>query len=164
MITTPLKVVLQVATEVNDLPGETEFDAWANAAMAESNLSLTENSDPGLVTIRVVGDKESSTLNGDFRGIRKTTNVLAFPADNRMPGEGQEDEVELGDLAICYSVVAREAQEQSKTLPAHMAHMTVHGMLHLLGHDHNEAAEADVMEALEARIMAKLGFAHPYEH
>ena len=110
------------------------------------------------VAIRVVDDCESQELNRTYRGFDKPTNVLSFQAD--LPPE-----VELpllGDLVICAPVVEREAYEQEKTVEAHYAHMAVHGTLHLLGYDHEDDPSATLMEDLERKVMAGLGFPDPY--
>lgn len=109
------------------------------------------------LTIRIVGNAESRVLNRTWRGKDKPTNVLSFTADPDMPGAG-----ELGDLAICAPVVAREAREQGKRRQAHWAHMVVHGVLHLLGFDHENDDEAAIMEANETKILAHFGILNPY--
>lgn len=108
--------------------------------------------------LRVVDEAESEAMNTQYRGQHKPTNVLSFPSG--LPESF--DPPLLGDLVICASVVAREAEEQGKTLQAHWAHMLVHGVLHLLGFDHVEDGEAELMEAREIAILKKLGFANPY--
>lgn len=111
------------------------------------------------VCIRLVGEEESRTLNREYRGMDRPTNVLSFPADLVLPdGEGKL----LGDIVICDPVVAREAQAQGKLASEHYAHMVIHGMLHLYGYDHEDPAEADVMEAIEREILGRLGIADPY--
>jgi probable rRNA maturation factor len=108
--------------------------------------------------VYIVDETESQELNFQYRKKNKPTNVLSFPAD--IP-----DEVGvplLGDLVVCAPVVEREAKEQGKTLEAHWAHMLVHGTLHLLGYDHIEDDEANVMEALETRLITQLKFPAPY--
>lgn len=111
------------------------------------------------VCIRLVDEEESRTLNRDYRGTDKPTNVLSFPADLRLPeGEGKI----LGDIVICDPVVRREAQAQGKLAGEHYAHMVIHGMLHLYGYDHEDPAEADVMEDIEREILGRLGIADPY--
>jgi probable rRNA maturation factor len=104
----------------------------------------------------VVGSHESRALNARWRGRAKPTNVLSFPAAPELGG-GQ-----LGDLVVCAPVVAREAREQGKPLAAHWAHMIVHGTLHLLGFDHERAADARRMEGRERALLARLGVADPY--
>ncbi|VEB23409.1 rRNA maturation RNase YbeY [Avibacterium volantium] len=145
-------VDLQIAVENSEnLPTEQQFQQWATAAVQ------AENRQPE-ITIRVVDEAESQSLNATYRGKDYPTNVLSFPFEC-------PEEVELpllGDLVICRQVVEREAQEQGKPLMAHWAHMVVHGCLHLLGYDHIEDDEAEEMESLETEIMQDLGFADPY--
>ncbi|MFZ7136387.1 rRNA maturation RNase YbeY [Avibacterium avium] len=145
-------VDLQIAAENSEnLPTEQQFQQWATAAVQAENLQPE-------ITIRVVDEAESQSLNATYRGKDYPTNVLSFPFEC-------PEEVELpllGDLVICRQVVEREAQEQGKPLMAHWAHMVVHGCLHLLGYDHIEDAEAEEMESLETEIMQDLGFADPY--
>lgn len=104
-------------------------------------------------------------LNRTWRGKDKPTNVLSFPSGdfvaNRLDATASA-EPSLGDLAICAPVVAREAREQGKPVKAHWAHMVVHGVLHLLGHDHEDDGEAEVMEAREVAILGTFGYANPY--
>ncbi len=99
-----------------------------------------------------------TNLNGQFRNKPRPTNVLSFPSD--IPAELELPL--LGDIVICAPVVRSEAAEQDKTLQAHWAHMTVHGSLHLLGYDHIDDDEAELMEALETRVLAGLGLPCPY--
>ncbi|MDD9892893.1 MAG: rRNA maturation RNase YbeY [Gammaproteobacteria bacterium] len=134
---------------------EQQFTTWAQAALLESAA--------GEVAIRVASAEEVQTLNRDYRGKDKPTNVLSFPSELPPELAAECEELELGDIVICADVVASEAEEQGKSLEAHWAHMVVHGMLHLQGYDHIDDAEADVMEALEIKILAGLGFANPYE-
>ena len=110
------------------------------------------------LSIRIVDIAEGRALNRDYRGKDYATNVLSFPAE-LPPGVSLPL---IGDLAICAPVVAREAAEQGKDPRDHWAHMTVHGVLHLLGYDHIQDNEAEAMEALETRILAGLGIADPY--
>ncbi len=105
------------------------------------------------VTILLADDVRLKALNSQFRGKRKATNVLSFPSD--APGY-------LGDIAIAYGTVAREAAEQHKRFADHAAHLAVHGVLHLAGHDHETEADALAMETLETQILAGLGLRNPY--
>lgn len=146
------EVDVQIATADENIPSEEDFRSWVAAALPADKL----NSE---LTIRVVGFDESRSLNAQYRQKDKPTNVLSFPSE--LPPELQIPL--LGDLVICAGVVEREALEQGKTLLAHWAHMVVHGTLHLLGYDHETDAEAEVMEALETRILGTLGFPAPYE-
>jgi probable rRNA maturation factor len=131
------------------VPDEAEFRAWAEAA--------TERQDAEVV-IRIVDADESAELNSAYRGKTGPTNVLSFPF---LVPAGVPNTL-LGDLVICAPVVAREAQEQGKPARAHWAHMVVHGMLHLQGHDHIEDAEAEAMESREIEILQGLGIENPY--
>ncbi|MBA8888206.1 putative rRNA maturation factor [Dokdonella fugitiva] len=110
------------------------------------------------INILVVGRAAGRRYNRQFRGRDYATNVLSFPYE---PAPGEHSGL-LGDLVICAPVVAREAREQGKDARDHFAHMTIHGVLHLLGYDHEEMGEAERMEALETRILAGLGIADPY--
>lgn len=144
------KLGLTVQTAVNSpgLPTKAELRRWLAAALERS----------AAITVRFVGAAEGRALNRAYRGRDYATNVLAFaaglPPELRLPL--------LGDVVICAPVVAREAREQGKLPAAHYAHLTVHGVLHLLGHDHQDAAAARRMEALETRVLAGLGIADPY--
>ncbi len=134
------------------IPSAARFRRWAAAA-------LRGRHEPAEITIRIVTPAESRRLNARYRGKDKPTNVLSFacetPSQLRLPT--------LGDLVICAQVVKREAREQGKAWEAHWAHMTVHGVLHLLGYDHQKKNEAQRMEALEKMILAGLGHPDPYE-
>jgi probable rRNA maturation factor len=99
------------------------------------------------------------SLNSQYRNQDKPTNVLSFPAD--LPAELELPD--LGDIIICAEIVEQEAATQKKSLKSHWAHMTVHGILHLLGYDHINDSDATKMEALETQILLKLGFIAPYE-
>ena len=111
------------------------------------------------VSVRIVGRREGRRLNAQWRGKDYATNVLSFPAEG-LPRALRPRP--LGDLVLCAPVVADEARAQGKTLAAHWAHLVVHGVLHLLGHDHEHDAEAQRMERQERRILARLGFPDPY--
>ncbi len=121
-----------------------DFVRWARAALIGG----------GQVTIRLVDADEGQALNRDYRGKDYATNVLSFPYET--------EPLVMGDLVICPTVVAREAAEQNKPLAAHYAHLTVHGMLHLQGWDHEDDVEARDMEDEERTILAALGFPDPY--
>ncbi len=114
-----------------------------------------ENIEAAQITLRVVDAEEGRALNRDYRGKDYPTNVLTF-------AYGEEDGLLTGDIVLCAPVVEREAREQGKELRAHYAHLTVHGMLHMQGHDHETDAEAREMEAIEVEIMRRLGFNNPY--
>ncbi len=112
------------------------------------------------VSLLFCDDARIRDLNRQFRGQDKPTNVLSFPGP-----EPIETAHVLGDIAIAHETVAREAQEQGKTIGQHCRHLIVHGFLHLLGYDHQEETEAETMEAMEVRILHRLGVDNPYrEH
>lgn len=143
-------VTVQIATRRAGVPHSRSFARWAKAAFAGGRVRRARGA--AELTIRVVGATESRKLNRTWRGKDKPTNVLSFQADGPL----------LGDLAICAPVVAREAREQGKRPAAHWAHMVVHGVLHLLGYDHENDRDAARMEARETKILAQLGMPNPY--
>ena len=116
------------------------------------------------IVVRIVDEAESRSLNSRFRNIDKATNVLAFPSQEpTLPGLHRDaGDFSLGDLVICAPLVSREAAEQGKRTDDHWAHLLVHGTLHLLGYDHVDEPEAQVMEALEVSILAARGIGDPY--
>jgi probable rRNA maturation factor len=112
------------------------------------------------VNLALVDLLTSQTLNNEWRGKDKPTNILSFPFE--LP-EGWEDRQQLlGDLVICVPVVQQEAEQQGKVLAEHMAHLLVHGLLHLQGYDHENEDDAEQMEALETALLAQLGIHDPY--
>ncbi len=146
------EVDVQIACDEDDLPDPAELRAWARAAVGDRRGDSE-------LTIRIVDEAESARLNSSYRNKDGATNVLSFPF---VPPAGVDIPL-LGDIVICAPVVRREASEQSKSTNSHWAHMVVHGSLHLLGFDHEQARGAQEMEALETRILADLGFDNPYE-
>lgn len=149
---------LQLAIEAADIPGVDEFTRWADAALTEAG-----HAEPVEITVRVVDADESRSLNHEYRDKDKPTNVLSFPSEIPDFVREQLEVLPLGDLVICAPVMAQEAAEQGKAVRDHWAHLTVHGVLHLLGFDHLEDEEAEAMEAMEIRTLAALGIATPYE-
>ncbi|WP_139684621.1 rRNA maturation RNase YbeY [Vibrio tasmaniensis] len=147
-----IELDLQLAVESEQgLPTEQDIQLWLDKTIPQ----FQENAE---LTVRIVDTEESHQLNHDYRGKDKPTNVLSFPFE---APPGMELDL-LGDLIICRQVVEKEAEEQSKPLLAHWAHMVVHGSLHLLGYDHIEDDEAEEMESLETEIMQTMGFEDPY--
>lgn len=146
-------LAVQNASSAADLPTFETFLTWVN---------LARQGDDGEVTLRIVDEAESAQLNQQFRNKSGATNVLSFPvADLEMPLP--PDVVpDLGDLVICAPLVASEAAEQNKPLEAHWAHLTLHGMLHLRGFDHQDDDQAERMENLEIELLHQLGIANPY--
>jgi probable rRNA maturation factor len=147
---TGLEIDVSYAARRPWVPRRAQFHAWAAAALAgmgACNLS-----------VRVVGAARSRGLNARYRRKDKPTNVLSFGG----AGSGPDGRHYLGELVICAPVVAREAAMQSKSRESHWAHMTVHGVLHLLGFDHERAPGAAIMAAREIQILDRLGFSDPY--
>ena len=148
------KSTLESLSESLSIPIMVECARVALNFAQESNAILKPSANYECV-IRVVDEAESKQLNHTYRAKNKPTNVLSF---------GYEDiDSYLGDLVICLPVVETEALEQNKTTHDHMAHMIVHGILHLLGYNHENETEAQVMEDLERSILAKLGIDNPYQ-
>ena len=156
---TALDVTVQFATRRVGVPHASSLANWANVAFRAAQRPRRS---PIPLTIRIVGAAESRVLNRTWRGKDKPTNVLSFPADAAPADAPIDEQLPLGDLAICAPVVAREAREQGKDPQAHWAHMVVHGVLHLLGYDHENDRDADVMESREVKILAQFGYADPY--
>jgi probable rRNA maturation factor len=140
-----LSLAVQYAVSATGKPSRAQFRKWVRAALEHD----------ARITIRIVAQTEGRTLNREFRNKDYATNVLTFVFHDNAPFEG--------DLALCAPVVAKEARAQKKTLIAHYAHLTVHGVLHLQGYDHENDADAKIMERCETQIMAKLGYADPYQ-
>ena len=150
-----LDVAVNYAAPRAGVPAAASFRKWVAAALhnriREADLA-----------IRIVDTDEGRSLNRHYRGKDYATNVLSFPAD--LP-EGLPAGVRmplLGDLVLCAPVIASEAAEQGKRTTAHYAHLTVHGVLHLLGWNHEDTRDAEAMEQLEREILADLGIADPY--
>lgn len=150
-----LQLEVQLALEMPGLPTATELRRWAEAALREAGATCPDAAE---LVIRIVNEAESTALNETYRRKQGPTNVLSFPFE-APPGV----EVDLlGDLVICAPVVASEAVAQGKAPESHWAHMVVHGVLHLLGHDHQTEVQAAIMESLETRILAGMGYPDPY--
>lgn len=147
-----LELAVQYASDAEGLPSEAELVRWVQAGLQAERDTVE-------LTIRIVDEPESQRLNRDYRQRNQPTNVLSFPFE-APPGAVSEL---LGDLVICAPVVEREAVEQGKTLTAHWAHMVVHGVMHLLGYDHERDDEAERMEALEIERLASVGIESPYD-
>jgi probable rRNA maturation factor len=137
-------------TGPSGLPDKAAFSRWVRAALGERATGLT---------LRLAPAAEMAALNQQYRGKAYATNVLSFPLEFPL----ESGIPYIGDIVICPEVVAREAAEQGKPLEAHYAHLTVHGVLHLLGYDHETEEEAVEMETLETHILARLGYPDPYQ-
>lgn len=141
---------VQIATKVS-CPSRKQIKNWIKAA-------LDEQKKKGSLVVRIVDEDEMITLNHQYRKKEKPTNVLSFKS--QLPPSLGADV--LGDIVICASVVAKESLAQNKSLEQHWAHMVVHGVLHLLGYDHENDTDALVMETHEIAILDKLGYPSPY--
>lgn len=139
-----LTLAVQYAVKPENAPTRAQFRKWALA-------SLEQDAE---VALRLVDEKEGRELNRDYRSKDYATNVLTFPL--------AEEPWLMGDIVLCPAVVEKEALEQGKPLEAHYAHLTVHGMLHLQGYDHEADEDAAVMESLETQILTGMGYADPY--
>lgn len=155
---------MTVAIEVEDeawggLPDLEKITHRAvDAALAATGIDPAAHE----LAILFADDASIAELNAAWRGKTGPTNVLSFPAPEELPvpeGEARP----LGDIVLAWGVVSREAAQQDKSLPDHVAHLIIHGVLHLLGHDHEDEAEAQDMERLEAEILKGLGISNPYE-
>ncbi len=135
------------------------LDAVAQRAAAAALATMDDAPTDAEVSLVLCDDAFIRTLNRTWRGKDQPTNVLSFPIDAATPGTGPRL---LGDIVVAYETTAREAIEEGKSLPDHLAHLVVHGMFHLLGYDHEEDSQADVMEALEGRALETIGVASPY--
>lgn len=143
-----LALALQYAVKQDNIPTRAAFRRWAKAALLHDVAA----------TLRLVDEAEGRQLNHDYRGKDKATNVLTFAY-----GAETEGEPLTGDIVLCVPVVEQEAIQQGKPLAAHYAHLTVHGLLHLQGYDHEVEDEAVAMEAVESFIMMRLGYPDPYQ-
>lgn len=158
---------------------ECDVEGWPNGeweALAERAADAASQAAPELVSERLsvsvlfTSDEEVHSLNREWRGRDKPTNVLSFPMLEREAllaltpdGPPEMPPVILGDIALAYQTCAREAAEKGASLEHHAAHLIVHGLLHLAGHDHvHSDEEAEVMEAMEIAALAKLGISDPY--
>ncbi len=148
-----VELAVQILCDCATVPAEKQLHAWVSAALQRRDGAYE-------ITIRIVGELESQAMNKKYRCQDQPTNVLSFPAD--LPAG--VDHPLLGDLLICAPLLEREAAAQGKDSQAHWAHLVIHGVLHLLGHDHRQADQAAKMEALETAILASIGYPDPYEH
>jgi probable rRNA maturation factor len=140
-----LSMDVQYASALEGLPTAADFRRWARKTLRMD----------AEIALRIVDEAEGRALNRDYRGKDYATNVLTFPL--------VEEPHLMGDIVLCAPVILREALEQNKTPEAHFAHLTVHGVLHLHGYDHETGPQAELMEMLETEIVMKLGYPDPYK-
>jgi probable rRNA maturation factor len=143
---------IQIASPLWDAQPAAEQTAREAVAAAAVELSTVN----GEVSILLTDDEAIRLLNRDWRGIDKPTNVLSFPAAKT------GDATLLGDIVIAYDTLKRECEDEDRVFLHHLAHLTVHGFLHLIGYDHQSDTQADEMEALEGRIMKRMNLPDPY--
>jgi probable rRNA maturation factor len=162
---------LEVSIEADE-----EWDSstdWAGLAEAAARAAIAESAFPALgdaprsveLSVVLTSDKEVRSLNAEWRGKDKPTNVLSFPqaeANDLDDVEQPGPELMLGDIVLAHGTCAREAEEKALPLAAHATHLLVHGTLHLLGYDHGDDLAAEDMEAREVRALARLGLSDPY--
>jgi probable rRNA maturation factor len=146
-----IQVDIDNAVTTLDCPPSEHIELWVKAALLNK---LTDST----VAIKIIDEDDMRALNQTYRNKPKTTNVLSFPSQLPEPMRGDF----LGDIAICAPVVQNEAQLQNKSFESHFAHLVVHGVLHLLGFDHESDEEAIKMEREEILIMQALGYNDPY--
>ncbi|WP_396587922.1 rRNA maturation RNase YbeY [Bermanella sp. R86510] len=154
MIDVDLQVALE-SPEQNTVPSEDALQTWVEAAIGKLKPDAE-------LSIRIVEASESQSLNHQYRGKDKPTNVLSFPFEIPEELAGLEEISLIGDLVVCHDIVISEAEQQGKPLEHHYAHMIIHGCLHLLGFDHINEDEATEMESLEIDILSHLNIPNPY--
>jgi probable rRNA maturation factor len=151
-----VSVTIEIATQSTaweKLPGaEAMVRRAVEAALRDQQIV------EGEIGIALADDARMRSLNKSFRGTDKATNVLAFPAP-KLRGDGSRP---LGDIVLAYETLAREAENEGKSAEHHLMHLAVHGTLHLLGFDHDDEVDAEMMEARERAILATLGIPDPY--
>lgn len=155
-------MIVSIEVEDESWSALADLEDLAHKAVAAALAGAETGSEADEIVLLFTDDATIAEINAEWRGKDKPTNVLSFPAAEDMPVPEGEPRP-LGDIALAYGVIAREAAEQGKTLHAHTAHLIVHGVLHLLGYDHETDDEADEMEQLETGILKGLGISDPYE-
>ncbi len=154
---TLVELEVQRATSLVSVPADEQFQTWVEAALTGKARHCT-------LAIHIVDVEEAQRLNCDYRAKDYATNVLSFPVELPQGLPAELVRSQLGDLLLCAPVIAREAREQNRSEASHWAHLTIHGVLHLLGYEHKHPGKAHVMEGLETEILAKLGFPDPYQN
>ena len=147
------QIILQGHSTSSHIPSESKIRSWTNHI---SNQCLNKS-----VTIRIVDELESKKINMRFRNVDKPTNILAFPSSD-LPYIELDEPLSLGDLVVCAPLLEKEALEQEKELESHWAHILIHGILHLIGYNHEDSSAANIMEDLEIQVLKKIGISNPY--
>lgn len=150
-------IALEVEAEAGGWEQAGDVESLSRRAAEAALAALGTTGEDVAVNVLLTDDSAIRELNRRWRGQDKATNVLSFPSPP-LPGSPRQ----LGDIALAYETVAREAEQEGKTFADHASHLVVHGVLHLLGHDHADETEADAMEAVERRALASLGISDPY--
>jgi probable rRNA maturation factor len=155
---------IDLVIEAGDWPDEDTLTIWFNAAIGAATSVTDFNLVHGEISVVLTDDPAMQAINREQRGKDKPTNVLSFPGltPEALAKLNGKRPFLLGDLVFALQTIEREAEAGHISLHAHMSHLIVHGFLHLLGYDHEEDPQAEVMEALETRILSELGIADPY--
>lgn len=150
-------------SHIIDIQDNSDFEALPTEKVLErfATCALSQTDEVSELTLRFVAPSEITALNSDFRKKDKATNVLSFPSN--LPSDICLPHQFLGDVIVCPEVVATEADEQGKSFENHLAHIIIHGILHLLGYDHIKEKDANVMEPLEIQLLATLDISNPYK-
>lgn len=138
--------------DASSIPSQDQIVSWLAPSMKQLSTE-------GHICVRFTDVNESRSLNAEYRQKDKPTNVLSFPYGWHCPETG---ELILGDLVLCLDVIQKEAEEQNKTFEQHLAHLLIHGLLHLLAFDHENDHDAQIMEQKEIELLKQLGFPNPY--
>lgn len=154
-----MKVLVETSQDCEGhwVPSQEQLQQWSEVVIA----AASDLSKPVAISLRIVDAKEARELNAKYRDKDYATNVLSFPLHLPLD-QPQMDYRPLGDIVICPRILEVEANEQGKPLADHWAHLVIHGILHLLGYDHEDTSSARIMEALEVSSLQKLGINNPY--
>jgi len=156
--TSAVMIAAEISIEAGDWPAEADLRRIADNVLAATAKAVSELPEHGEISLLFTDDATIRALNERWRGKNAPTNVLSFPA----PAPHAAEPPVIGDIVLAFETVAKEAAEADLTLADHITHLVAHGLLHLIGYDHENDAEATAMEATEIRILAGLGIANPY--
>ena len=149
---------IDIQNQVSSIPiSEDQIKLWAKTTL-QTQISSAE------LTICIIDSPEMTQLNHQYRHKNQPTNVLSFPTELPKEIVAQLEVPFIGDILICPEVLMQESQTQEKNLEFHWAHIVVHGVLHLLGYDHIDEKDAQIMQSLETQILQQLNYPNPYEH